>query len=879
MILRRWGIKRKQMKEIYALLVGINDYPHPVSKLKGCLRDVQRIEHYLKGNDPELALENAKIKTWTIEGLTIEGSSQLNICKLLDADATYDNIVKAFRLFLRSAGPKDVVWFHFSGHGSEADTAKEFLRLEPSGKDQTIVCYLEQRSGGRLHLTDKEMAVLLHEVGATDLAGNPKESPHMLVSMDCCHSGSMTRNFGRAEGFSVRAYEAVRGIGGAMKPAREWRSLDTYLDGFYQKMWEEKKELEIPLSTHLSISACNSLEKAGDLPLGGIFTTSLAQAIEESQGQINYSDLYARTKSTSKAQRNEQSPQFEPIGNFNPFTKFLDGAVFGLAHRYNIEYDTKNRHWRIQCGAIHGLPLPAKGPITIAIRSFPPADEFMGEAQLAAIGALDSEIIWPESLPLHEKEMFQGEIRFFPAEAVYVKLTGTDEEAVTHLKKVWGDSLNIKIATPETAAEALWEVEAQDGDYRIWDIARGRIVYRIKQLETGVWNGSIVVGNLAKIVKWQRLLRLGNTQSALPPQLDLQLTIQDNTKQSFQLAGPEVNIYFSEEAYYVRNPVVDMRRMKLIGCPIRPDLILQQPKTNLHCYLLQLTEKFAIISSEDPKLFQLKNFESEKEVIFPLWTGGQGLFLEMEKWNSTSHFKLIVTTRAIKHEQFLQTALGNKRAMRRRGSRIVEKEDDWCSLNIQVNLIQELGEINSHTALQLAEGNLIIQPHPALKAKLCLVEARPNAPSQNPSQQFHKFQDEGIELLNIDDEKGVNRAQVLELKDLKWATTSAKPEIPLALKLKHRVGADEVILPIGFDGQDFHVIGHAEATPDGTAIFINTFDFSPSQPVGQNQVKVENPFDPTDLQHCSLYQTYKLAFFKVKRSLLETNSLPWITEK
>lgn len=864
------------MKKTYALLVGINDYPFPISKLKGCVRDIERIEKYLKKNDPVLAKENAEMKRWTIEGLTIEGTSELNICKLLDADATYDNIVKAFRSFLRLAGPEDAVWFHFSGHGSEADTAKEFLSLEPSGKDQTIVCYLEQQSSGRLHLTDKEIAVLLQEVGETDLAGNPKGSPHILVSMDCCHSGSMTRNFGREEGFSIRAYQDVREIGGVLKPARKWRSLDTYLDGYYQNMWTNKKELEIPLSTHLSISACNSLEKAGDLPLGGIFTTSMAEAMEESQGQLNYSDLYARIKSTSQTKRNKQSPQFEPIGNFNPFTKLLSGEPFGLAHRYTIEYDKKDRHWRIACGAIHGLPLPAQQPIAVSIRSFPPEETLIGEGELTAIGALDSEIILPDSLQLEEKKLYQGEIKHFPAEALYVKLAGEDEEALSQLQKVWDDSLNIKKATAETETAATWKVEAQGGDYSMWDRQRERLVYRKEQQEAGVWNASIIVGNLAKIVKWQRLLSLQHAQSVLTNQLDLQLTIQNNTKQSFQLAGPEVNIYFSEEAYFVRTAVVEMRKIKVIGCPIRPELILQQPATNLHCYLLQLTEDFAIKSPEEPKLFHFKNFEGEREVRFPLWTGAQGLFLEMEKWNSTSHFKLLVTTKAIKHEQFLQTELGSTRAMRRRGSRLVEKEDDWCSLDIQVNLIQKLGKINPSTSVELADGNLTIQPHPELEAKLYLVEARPETRSQNPAQQFYQFQVDGIELLNFDDEKGVNRAQVLELKDLKWTT---KQTIPLEIKLKTTCQSDETILPIGFDGQDYRVIGQSETLTDGTAVFITHFDFSPSPPINTDQLRVENPFDANDLQHTSLYQTYKLAFFKLKRSILETSPLPWISKK
>ena len=46
--------------KIYALLVGINDYPDNVGKLRGCVNDVDRVDDYLKttfrANDPRIEI-------------------------------------------------------------------------------------------------------------------------------------------------------------------------------------------------------------------------------------------------------------------------------------------------------------------------------------------------------------------------------------------------------------------------------------------------------------------------------------------------------------------------------------------------------------------------------------------------------------------------------------------------------------------------------------------------------------------------------------------------------------------------------------------------------------------------------------------------------
>jgi len=148
---------------IYALLVGINDYPPSVGKLQGCINDVDHFQDWLSDTfDPR------KLK--------------LEILK--NGDATRGNIIEMFRAHLGQAGREDVVLFHYSGHGARSKSAAAFKRFYPDGKDEGLVCY-DSRAPGGFDLADKELAVLLAELARND--------PHIAVVLDCCHSGSGTR--------------------------------------------------------------------------------------------------------------------------------------------------------------------------------------------------------------------------------------------------------------------------------------------------------------------------------------------------------------------------------------------------------------------------------------------------------------------------------------------------------------------------------------------------------------------------------------------------------------------------------------------------------------------------------------------------------------
>ena len=80
---------------------------------------------------------------------------------------------------------------------------ERFWFLEPTGANQTLVC-ADSRRAGVPDLADKELSVLLDDVAA--------RGPHVLVVLDCCHSGGGTRDPG----------ERRRGRPGTAGPAGRW---------------------------------------------------------------------------------------------------------------------------------------------------------------------------------------------------------------------------------------------------------------------------------------------------------------------------------------------------------------------------------------------------------------------------------------------------------------------------------------------------------------------------------------------------------------------------------------------------------------------------------------------------------------------------------
>ncbi|MHC5827860.1 MAG: caspase family protein, partial [Nostoc sp.] len=152
---------------VYALTVGINNYQSPtIPPLKGCVNDITVIDEFLRKH-----LTNNEDK--------------LFIKKLINHEATRQAIIDGFREHLCQAKSNDVALFYFSGHGSQECAAQEFGHLKPDLLNETLVCW-DSRTDDIWDLADKEIAKLIAEVS--------QNHPHIVIVLDCCHSGGGTRD-------------------------------------------------------------------------------------------------------------------------------------------------------------------------------------------------------------------------------------------------------------------------------------------------------------------------------------------------------------------------------------------------------------------------------------------------------------------------------------------------------------------------------------------------------------------------------------------------------------------------------------------------------------------------------------------------------------
>ncbi|MEM7371963.1 MAG: caspase family protein [Bacteroidota bacterium] len=655
-------------RRYYAMLVGINKYPSPISELRGCVKDLDRIEGWLQStvSDPEA-----------------EGGDPLRILRLQDEEATYENIKAGFRNHLRQAKKQDVVWFHFSGHGAEDFTAEEFRQeFEPTGKDQTLVCF-QSSEDQSLHLADKELAVLLDEVARLDDMGRPKESPHIVVSLDCCHSGTGTRDFEMDLDLRTR-HADVLGMGTRDQAlaAKKVRSLDSYMDGYYARQWNGGSgRFHVPISKHVLLAACESVQTAGDLSKGGIFTNGLIEALEESEGEISYADLFSKTQASVFKLRKEQNPQFEPVANFYPYTKFLDGTPMGSPARYELVFEAGR--WMIKCGAIHGLPVSPESPTKIEIFSKTEQDSMLGLATVHSTGAQKSAIQLTNGLVLDTDESYFATLDYLPVPKVDLWLHG-DQTHLQSVKEKLNTSLYVQVVeADEKPDSAQIEVEVRSTDFLLWDHKRKKMVYQ-GTIEPDTVAGEIY-DSAEKIVKWERSIRLHNKKSAISQWVDLKLDVINKSRSLTRYEGDKdaaADIHISaSEADFI--PVEGG-----MAAAFWPKLIVKESKQDLYCYLFHLRSDYRIESYEGQVSFRTTEHIEKSNIEIPLLTNPQGWGLEAGEDSTFSYFQVLITTEELDHNQLVQAGIGSTFRDLIFEWKPMQVENDWCTKLIKVTLTQ-----------------------------------------------------------------------------------------------------------------------------------------------------------------------------------------------
>jgi hypothetical protein len=160
-----------------ALIIGINEYVHLEEKyqLKGCVNDAKLMKGVL------------------VDQFKFEESE---ITELHDKAASQKGILAAMERLVERAEKDDVIVVHFSGHGSQRESAD---LEEGTGQDSTI---LPHDSGcedphPNLGIADKEINEWLGRLS--------KKTRYITLIFDCCHSGTITRGIFGARTRSVPA--------------------------------------------------------------------------------------------------------------------------------------------------------------------------------------------------------------------------------------------------------------------------------------------------------------------------------------------------------------------------------------------------------------------------------------------------------------------------------------------------------------------------------------------------------------------------------------------------------------------------------------------------------------------------------------------------
>ena len=284
-----------------ALLVGINTYPD--APLRGCINDIENMRALLQHRHT----------------LTDE---QMHIVR--DREATKDRIVQEIQwLAAPDAGETNPVrLFHYSGHGTYVVDQNGD---EPDGRDEAIVPYDFRQNGV---LTDDVLHQLYNRFG---------RATHLLLTMDCCHSGTITRNIARdvvyrylpntleeEQAFREAAMRALRGqpIAGDEFDRRVEALMNAY----------DKKHFGVDKlrGNVVLIAACRADQTAADAQIGGsfngAFTYFLADVLHKAGGEISYDDLIGEVGKQLYAKEFAQIPQLE-CSSSNRSCAFLHPAI------------------------------------------------------------------------------------------------------------------------------------------------------------------------------------------------------------------------------------------------------------------------------------------------------------------------------------------------------------------------------------------------------------------------------------------------------------------------------------------------------------------------------------------------------------------------
>lgn len=261
-----------------ALLCGINRYHMPGADLRGCVNDVVNMTDVL---------------------VELYGFEVGDISVVTDLDATKANIEAGLEHLVSRATAGDVLYFHFSGHGSNVPDQ------DGDEADNRDEIYCPSDLDWRNPMRDDWIRELLDTVA---------DGVNVTFVTDCCHSGSITRAIAPPDVVQMNRYlpcprdifavESNRELAGEVRSLRRTRGRAAAT--------VDVKDVDI---SEILITGCRADQTSADAYLDGEYqgalTHSLVATIRAAAGQLTYRELHSGAVKRLSDTGFDQVPQLE----------------------------------------------------------------------------------------------------------------------------------------------------------------------------------------------------------------------------------------------------------------------------------------------------------------------------------------------------------------------------------------------------------------------------------------------------------------------------------------------------------------------------------------------------------------------------------------
>ncbi|RYP45912.1 hypothetical protein DL769_011426 [Monosporascus sp. CRB-8-3] len=303
----------------WAVLIGIDYYPKDRC-LKGSVRDAETVKQYLEAGP-------IPVDIVILTATTPSDPSSSGPIEKPDLWPTYKNVIKSLKRVLEKAKQGDVVYIHYSGHGTRRNESAGDT-YEKSGNLAFVL--FEDNEHGSSYLRGQVLANCLHKIVTQGLL--------VTLVLDCCYSGSVLRGNGQ-RGVDVRAVDYDPVIDAASPHELDTDSSNS--DGTLRNSQMPDQWLVKP-DGYTIPSACSPHEKAWELEIEGerrgaltYFLIEALSALRKSGVELTHQSLYQHLRTRFHASWPQQTPMRYGNKNFSFFGKLaiVSDTVFVPVYR------------------------------------------------------------------------------------------------------------------------------------------------------------------------------------------------------------------------------------------------------------------------------------------------------------------------------------------------------------------------------------------------------------------------------------------------------------------------------------------------------------------------------------------------------------------